>query len=72
MSDEERKANDNTSLVRKNEVPADYRGRTVPMMIAKVEGLNNARWLNERIANGHTGDFGNKGYVYPIHEPDFI
>lgn len=72
MSDEECKANDNTSLVRKNEVPADYRGRTVPMMIAKVEGLNNARWLNERIANGHTGDFGNKGYVYPIHEPDFI
>ena len=72
MSEEERKANDDTSLVRNNEAPADYRGRTVPMMIAKVEGLNNARWLNERIANGHSGDFGNKGYVYPIHEPDFI
>ena len=33
------KANDDASLVRKNEVPAD-RERTVPMMIAKVEGLD--------------------------------
>ena len=39
MSDEECKANDNTSLVKKNEVPADYRGRTVPITIARSKVL---------------------------------
>ena len=72
MSEVDRQANDDQSVVRTSEVPADYRGRTVPMMLAKVSGLNNARWLNEKIALGRTGDFGNRGYVYPIDEPDFI
>lgn len=47
-------------------------GRLVPKFIAKVEGLDNARWLNDQIRRGHAGDFGNKGYIYPIWEPDLI
>lgn len=47
-------------------------GRLVPKFVAKVEGLDNARWLDDQIRRGHTGDFGNKGYVYPIWEPDLI
>ncbi len=47
-------------------------GRLVPKLVAKVEGLDNARWLDDQIRRGHTGDFGNKGYIYPILEPDLI
>lgn len=72
LSDSERQNNDVQSAIHTGEVDATYQGRTVPILLAKVEGLNNPRWLNEQIEMGHLGDFGNRGYIYPIHEPDLL
>ena len=72
MSAQDRLEAEKRAQIDRSEVSASYQGRTVPMMIAKVEGLNNARWLNEQIELGHLGDFGNRGYIYPIHEPDLV
>ena len=72
MTEDERKSYDEIAKVNTTEVDENYKGRTVPMFLAKVEGLNNPRWLNEQIEMGHLGDFGNRGYIYPIDEPDIM
>ena len=72
MTEDERKSYDEIAKVNTTEVDENYKGRTVPMFLAKVEGLNNPRWLNEQIEMGHLGDFGNRGYTYPIDEPDIM
>lgn len=72
MTEEERKSYDEIAKVNTSEADQSYKGRTVPMFLAKVEGLNNPRWLNEQIEMGHLGDFGNRGYIYPIDEPDIM
>lgn len=41
-------------------------------MVAKVEGLDNDRWLKEQIELGERGDLGIKGDVRDISEPDLI
>ena len=43
-----------------------------PKLIAKVEGLNNDRWLKEKVQAGQTGDLGQQGDIFPIEEPDII
>ena len=72
MTPEERRLDDELSAVSNEPVSETFEGRTIPQMIAKVEGLNNPRWLNDKIRAGQTGDFGNRGTVYPIEEPDII
>lgn len=40
--------------------------------IARVAGLYNPSWLKEKISSGEDGDFGTRGPVTHINEPDLI
>jgi conjugal transfer pilus assembly protein TraW len=44
----------------------------LPEEIARVTGLSDAKWLLEQIESGQSGDFGVKGPVADISEPDLI
>lgn len=48
-----------------------------PMMVAKVDGLHNDEWLNQKIERDNCSErhpclFGQQGPVFPIDEPDMI
>lgn len=65
-----------TVVLTKNETPScqgnDPDCSHAPTMLAKVEGLDNDRWLKERVEHGSTGDLGQQGDIFAIEEPHLI
>lgn len=53
-------------------LPEQNKQRRYARLVAKVDGLNNDKWLKEQIEGGQTGDLGVQGSVSEIAEPDLI
>lgn len=52
--------------------PNGQSGRKFALLLAKVAGLHNDKWLMERIEAGEQGDLGIQGHLSEITEPDLI